>query len=138
MLSSQSLNATTSAKVGVIALYFLPTILLVLCYVLLYHQLEMLMVKSRIASSDNYRTFGNLNSEKLASCMRYSYYSLIGVFVFLQVILLLLSLFDVINLNAFFGEITGFTVTLILGVNFYLIFIYCKNTGTPYKSRKSY
>lgn len=51
---------------------------------------------------------------------------------------MVLSIFNVINLNVFFGEISGFTAAFILGVNFYLIFSYCKMTGTPYKNRKSY
>lgn len=33
---------------------------------------------------------------------------------------------------------TGFTGVIVLGVNGYLIFSYCKMTGTPYKNRKSY
>lgn len=37
-----------------------------------------------------------------------------------------------------FGEITGFTMAIILGSNIYLVIQYCKMTGTPYKNRKNY
>jgi len=48
LLSSQTLKEKKTAAVGVVALYFIPTILMVLCYVLIYQQVAMLMVKSRI------------------------------------------------------------------------------------------
>lgn len=97
MLSSQSLKSTTQATAGVIGLYFLPTILMVLCYVLIYHQCEDLMVKSRIASAENYHLVGALQSAKLAKCLRIFYYSMISCFIFLQILLMVFCLFDFIN-----------------------------------------
>ena len=58
LLSARALTQTTSAKIGVISLYFVPTVLMVLCYVLLYHQCEKLMVKSRILGNDGYSIDG--------------------------------------------------------------------------------
>lgn len=66
------------------------------------------------------------------------YYLMIGAFIAVQILMMLLSLFDVIPLESFFAEITGFTGAIVLGINMYLTFTYCKLTGTPYKSRKSY
>ena len=51
---------------------------------------------------------------------------------------MLLALFGSISLNAFFGEITGYTAAVVLYVNLYLIYSYCNLTGTPYKSKKAY
>ena len=51
---------------------------------------------------------------------------------------MVLCLFGLCSLNAFFAEITAFTGLIVLGVNTYLVFTYCKYTGTPYKNRKSF
>lgn len=59
-------------------------------------------------------------------------------FAGMQIIFLLLSLFQFITLRAMFIELTAFTGTLVLTVNFNLIFTYCKLAGTPYRSRKFY
>ena len=49
-----------SQKASIIVFYFVPTILMVICYIMLYYQLEQLMVESRIPSSDsdNFQRFG--------------------------------------------------------------------------------
>lgn len=39
--------------------------------------------------------------------------------------MMLLSLFQIIPLDAFFGEITGFTAAIVLGANLYLVNTYC-------------
>ncbi len=76
---------------GVVSFYFLPTILMVLCYVLLYYQLEIMMTVSRIESSQNY--VGRLQSKYVAECIRITMLTLIYVFVALQLILMVLCFF---------------------------------------------
>ena len=49
-----------------------------------------------------------------------------------------LSLFNVISLDTFTYEISCFTGFIIIWVNLYLIFTYCKLTGSPYKNRECY
>lgn len=48
------------------------------------------------------------------------------------------ALFSWIKLEAFFAEITGYTGALVFGCNVYLLFTYCKHTGSPYKDRKHF
>ena len=130
-------STTTGATFGIIVLYFLPTILMVLCYVLIYNQGEKLMIKSRISTSDNYIR-PNLQSEKLTKCINIVYYSVLGMFIIVQGLMMFLAIFKWIELTAFFIEITGFTIGIILIVNGYLIFQYCKLAGAPYKNQKFY
>lgn len=66
------------------------------------------------------------------------YYFMIGAFVVVQAILIVAALFSWIKLEAFYAEITGYTGALILGLNIYLMFTYCRLTGTPYKTRKHF
>ena len=61
------------------AFYFLPLILMVLCYVLMYYQLEIMMIRSRIESSQHFTR--RLHSPKLAIAMRIIILVLLGVFV---------------------------------------------------------
>lgn len=63
---------------------------------------------------------------------------MIGAFIVVQIMLVLAALFSWIALEAFYGEITGYTGALVLGVNGYLVFTYCRLTGTPYKDRKHF
>ena len=97
----------------------------------------MLMIKSRIAASDRYKS-GKLKNAKLNKCMTTLYYFMIGAFVVVQAVLIVAALFSWIKLEAFYAEITGYTGALILGLNIYLMFTYCRLTGTPYKTRKHF
>ena len=79
------------------------------------------MIKSRISTSDNYIR-PNLQSEKLTKCINIVYYSVLGMFIIVQGLMMFLAIFKWIELTAFFIEITGFTIGIILIVNGYLIF----------------
>ena len=131
-----------SQKAGVIVFYFLPTILMVICYILLYYQLERLMVESRIQSSDSdsYR-FGGTAKKRIATCakcLKALFYVMIVLFLATQGLMVFLALFGWIDLNAFFYEIAGFTAAIVLGLNLYLISSYLKMAGQPYKNQKSF
>ena len=109
---------------GVVSFYFLPTILMVLCYVLLYYQLEIMMTVSRIESSQNY--VGRLQSKYVAECVRITMLTLIYVFVALQLLLMVLCFFELISMKAFFIEIIVFTAVIILGLNINQLVVYFK------------
>lgn len=107
---------------------------MVFCYILLYQQCESLMIESRITLSHSIMP----KIQKSAKCVQALWYGVLATFVIVQIVLMGLSLFSLVDLNVFFWEITGFIGCLILGVNFYLIFTYLKMTGVPYKNHKSY
>lgn len=121
---------------GVLSFYFLPTILMVLSYVLLYQHLELMMTSSRIASSNSFRN--RFHNAKIAIYARIAIISFIALFVGVQVLLMLLCFFEAISIEAFYLEIISFTGIIVVGVNVYLVFVYCKLVGSPYKDRKSY
>jgi len=83
LLSAQTLKTPTSSSksvtLGVLSFYFLPTILMVLSYVLLYQLLELMMTSSRIASANSYRT--RFNNAKIAVYARVAIISCISLFV---------------------------------------------------------
>lgn len=67
-----------------------------------------------------------------------TYYAILSTFAFFQIIFILGALFGWISLKAFFIELAAFTVAIVLAVNMYLINMYCKYTGTPYKKKRYY
>ena len=83
LLSAQTLktpnSGSKSVTLGVLSFYFLPTILMVLSYVLLYQLLELMMTSSRIASANSYRT--RFNNAKIAVYARVAIIGCIGLFV---------------------------------------------------------
>jgi hypothetical protein len=95
-----------------------------------------MMTTSRIASSNTFRN--RLHNAKIAIVARVAIISCIGVFMGVQVLLMLLCFFEVISLEAFYLEIIIFTGIIVVGVNIYQIFVYCKLVGSPYKDKKSY
>ena len=52
MLCTAALKQHATANFGALILYFVPFILILLCYILIYHQCEALMVESRIQQSE--------------------------------------------------------------------------------------
>lgn len=51
---------------------------------------------------------------------------------------MLLCFFGVMSIEAFYIEIIVFTGIIVVGVNIYQVFIYCKLVGSPYKDKKCY
>ena len=120
LLSAQTIKTSTQSKsvtLGVLSFYFLPTILMVLSYVLLYQHLELMMTSSRIASSNSFRY--RLHNAKIAIYARVAIISFIALFVGVQVLLMLLCFFEAISLEAFYLEIIIFTGIIVVGVNVY-------------------
>ena len=59
--------------------YFLPTIFMVLCFSLMYKQLEWLMQMSRISGSDERRSA--VKNKKVALVMRIVVFTVVAIFV---------------------------------------------------------
>lgn len=56
LLCSRSLQNTETSTIGAIILYFGPTILMVMCYIIIYRQCEVLMSKGRIPNTDSHKS----------------------------------------------------------------------------------
>lgn len=114
-VTAQFFNSKANT-LGVVAFYFLPLILMVFCYVLLYYQLELMMTVSRIESSQNYvRRFNK--SHKLKVCMRIIILGLIALFIGVQLLLMVLVFFEIVTFRAFFIELIVFIGLIVLGLN---------------------
>lgn len=78
LLSSRSLREGDTRTIGAIILYFVPTILMVMCYIIIYRQCEVLMIKGRIPNTDSYN---NKISKKVSKYVNLAYYGLIFIFI---------------------------------------------------------
>ena len=99
-LSTQLFNLdftkdTKAINFGLIVFYFLPTVFMVLCFSLMYYQLELLMTMSRISGGEELRS--RLKNKKLAIFMRALVFSIMGVFVATQIVMMVLALFDIVS-----------------------------------------
>lgn len=123
--------------VSTVAFYFSPTILMVLSYVLLYFQLDLMMRKSKIQSSQ-----GMVNklskTTRLAHAVRILVMALVTLFVLIQLLLMTLCFFEFVSLRAFLIELVVFMILLVLALNINQMVWYCKQSGQPYKSRNHY
>ena len=77
LFSYESDNLTVTF--GLIVFYFLPTIFMVLCFSLMYKQLEWLMQMSRISGSDERRSA--VKNKKVALVMRIVVFTVVAIFV---------------------------------------------------------
>ena len=98
MFSSQPISdfLKTDITASIVCLYFAPTILMVLAYVLLYQQLDLLMTQSRIPSSEGYRN--RFQSASLGKCVRLCVTLIVGLFIIVQFFLIVICLFGKISI----------------------------------------
>ena len=116
--------------------YFLPTVFMVICFSLMYYQLELLMTMSRISGGEELRS--RLKNKKLAVFMRALVFSIMGVFVATQLVMMVLALFDVVSVSLFVSQCWIFTVVIMVFLNVNQIVNYFKMAGRPYKKEKFY
>jgi hypothetical protein len=107
---------------------------MVLCFALMYYQMELLMTVSRITGGEEMRS--RLKSKKLAGIMRVLVYTCMGVFLATQLVIMALSIFGVVNVQLFVKQCWIYTVIIILFLNGYQISVYFKLAGRPYKNEK--
>jgi len=130
-------DITDSSKriyIGVVVFYFLPTVFMVLCFSLMYYQLELLMTESRISGGQEMRS--RLKNKKLAVIMRVMVYTCMTVFVITQLVIMALALFGLVNLQMFVKQCWIFTLIIIVFLNVYLVHIHFKLAGRPFKNDK--
>jgi len=140
-LSTQLFNLdftkdTKAINFGLIVFYFLPTVFMVLCFSLMYYQLELLMTMSRISGGEELRS--RLKNKKLAIFMRALVFSIMGVFVATQIVMMVLALFDVVSVELFIKQCWVFTVIIMVFLNVNQIVNYFRMAGRPYKKEKFY
>lgn len=121
---------------SIVVLYFLPTILMVLAYVLLYQQLELLMTESRIPTSGSYRN--KEKKEKLAKCGRIAANIVISLFLITELVLMFISLLSFISIRAFYETLYISFIVVIISMNLNMTIVYFKLVGSPYKSTEHY
>jgi len=78
-LSIETVEDKKSAIFLVILFYFLPAILMVLDFALMYYQLELLMTMSRISGGEELRS--RLKNKKLAVIMRVLVFTIVAIFI---------------------------------------------------------
>ena len=100
---------------SVLVLYFLPTILMVLAYVLLYQQLEQLMTQSRIPTSESYRD--RERKDKLAKYGRIAANIVISIFLIIYLVLMVICLFNLISIGIFYATLCSSFVIIIISMN---------------------
>ncbi len=105
---------------------------MVLAYVLLYQQLELLMTHSRIPSSEGYRK--RMKTERLAKYGRITINVLISIFISTELVLMILSLVGAILIPTFYTILYISFIIVLVGVNLNQVLIYCKLVGSPYKN----
>jgi uncharacterized protein (DUF2164 family) len=109
---------------------------MVLAYVLLYQQLELLMNHSRIPTSDNYRN--RERKEKLAKYGRIAANVIISLFLVTELGLMFICLLSWISVPAFYTTLYASFILVIIIMNLNQAFVYCKLVGSPYKSSKHF
>lgn len=127
---------TKAINFGLIVFYFLPTVFMVLCFSLMYYQLELLMTKSRIAVGSEMRS--RERNRKLAVFMRALVFSIMGVFVATQLVMMVLALFDVVSVSLFISQCWIFTLIIMVFLNINQIVNYFRMAGRPYSNEKYY
>ena len=127
-------SSKNEVNFAVVVFYFLPTVFMVLCFALMYYQMELLMTVSRITGGEEMRS--RLKNKKLAVIMRILVYTVMGVFVVIQLIMMALALFGAVNVQLFVKQCWIYTLIIILFLNVYQIFVYFKLAGRPYKNEK--
>ena len=88
------------SRIGIVSFYYMPTIFMVLLYTLLYYQLEMLMTMSRISSGQVFRT--RLQDRKLGKVLKIVTFTIVGIFMALQLLMIALTLIAQLSLEVFF------------------------------------
>ena len=91
---------------------------------------------SRISGGEELRS--RLKNKKLAIFMRALVFSIMGVFVATQIVMMVLALFDVVSVELFIKQCWVFTVIIMVFLNVNQIVNYFRMAGRPYKKEKFY
>ena len=88
---------------------------MVLAYVLLYQQLELLMTQSRIPTSDSYRN--KERKERLAKYGRIIANVVISLFLITELVLMFVSLLQLISTKTFYETLYISFIIVIISMN---------------------
>ena len=114
---------------GVI-LIFLPTILMSLDYALMYLALDDMQKRSRVQGGVAF--FKKEQHEKLEKIMFIVTFTYVGIFIGVQVLIIILTIFKLVEAQAFLVELIVLIAFLMLFLNVFALAGYCRNAGNPY------
>ena len=119
-----------------VALVFLPTILMVISYSLMYYQLEKQMKLSRIQSGQTFmRRFKKDNVELVK---RVVLFSTVGIVTLIDAGYLVAASYAKVSFWNFQLELSISTLVLVVVLNTGQLVTYCSLTGSPYKPYEDY
>lgn len=116
-------------------LIFIPTILMSLDYALMYLQLEDMNKRARVQGGVAYMK--KEHHEKLSKIMNIVTFSYVGIFILVQLAIMILTVFNVVSPKAFLVELNTLIFFLMVFLNVFALVNYCRNAGNPYLSTKN-
>lgn len=139
VLFANQINDSEEAKhaeglKGVI-LIFLPTILMSLDYALMYLALDDMQKRSRVQGGVAY--IKKEQHEKLEKIMFIVTFTYVGIFIGIQVLIIILTIFNLVEAQAFLVELIVLIAFLMLFLNVFALAGYCRNAGNPYLNDKN-
>jgi uncharacterized membrane protein YfcA len=122
--------------INFVSLYFMPTILQVWIYSLLYYIHEQMMRDSRIEVSQAF--INRVKHEKFRRCVRISAAITISILILGQLGAMVLCFFNLIRNSDLYITITATSGFLILALNINTTVVYLNLSSLPYKSQECY
>ena len=117
VLSSQLVKTDSfdlSSLISSVALVYFPTILEILCYTLMYWQLEQMSTLSKINQSRRYERFQN---KKLIVGLRITLWIILSLFVVIEFLLMGLAVFNKISNKGFQLQLGIYSGIIIVALN---------------------
>jgi len=118
-----------------LTLLMIPSILMALDYSLLYLQFEDMQKRSRIQGGVAYMK--RFESKRLEKWINTAVFVYTGLFIAIQIVLMVLSVLDVLDSQVFLMEFNALTLVLAIILNVNMTVFYCRNAGSPYTDPKA-
>ena len=90
--------------------------------------------RSRIQGGIAYRK--RFGSQKLQKCVRLLLFGYVGLFIAIEIALMLLTLFKLIDETTFYIQLVSLVGLLVVVLNIWAFVQYCSNAGSPYRNKK--
>lgn len=132
--NEKSSKADTGFKA--VVLIFLPTILMSLDYAFCYLQLEDMQKKARVQGGITAYIKKEYH-EKIYNFMNWVTFIYVGIFIAVQIAVLILTTFEVVETQAFIVELNTLILFLMIFENVFALISYCRNAGNPYLTEKN-
>ena len=115
-------------------LIFIPSILMSIDYSLMYLQLEDMNKRSRSQGGVAYiKKEYHVKLQKIMNIITFTY---VGLFLLVQVAIIILTVSEVVKPKAFLVELNTLIFILMVFLNTFALVNYCRNAGNPYLNPK--